>query len=186
MTFLPEFKLGLASGWLFFVAYLVVFGLTISRFKTAVRARLYDRSLWTKQQQTVTAMGKVFSVVNMVLFVFSPIHFDSPLFVLGVGLWAAGLLGLVTALLNYNATPLDIPVTTGIYKLSRNPQIFTIWVIFLGICFIIGSGLSLLLLAVSAGLLHTAVLAEEAACLKQYGNSYQAYVAAVPRYFLVF
>ncbi|WP_420631521.1 methyltransferase family protein [Candidatus Leptofilum sp.] len=183
---MPELKLGILNGWLFFVAYLAVFGVTMFSFPTAVRARLYDRSLWTKRQRTLSAAGKLFSLANMILFVFSPIRSNSPLLIFGVGLWVLGLFGLETALFNYKNTPLDEPVTTGVYKISRNPQIFSIWIIFAGICFIIGSGLSLLLLAVSIAFLHTLVLAEEEACLKQYGDSYKAYMATVPRYFLFF
>ena len=186
MVFIPEFELGILNGWLFFAAYLIIFGVTIFSFSTAIRTRLYDRSLWTKRQKRFTAVGKLFSLINMILFILTPIRLNSPLFILGVGLWAIGLIGLETALINYKNTPLDKPVTTGLYKISRNPQIFGIWIIFAGICFIIGSGISLLLLAGSIIFLHKVVLAEEEACLQQYGASYQSFMDNVSRYFLFF
>lgn len=82
--------------------------------------------------------------------------------------------------------PLDVPVTKGFYRISRNPQIFSIWVVFLGIGLMIGSGISLLLIAVSFLFLHTSTLAEEKACLEQYGQSYRNFMNSVPRYFLFF
>lgn len=184
MVFIPEFELGILNGWLFFVGYVLVFGATMMRFETAVRTRLYDRSLWTKQQIRLTIIGKLFAFTNIPLFIISPIRFDSPLFAVGAGLWVVGLIGMGMALQNYNNTPLDVPVTTGVYKLSRNPQVFSIWMIFVGICLIIGSGLSLFIMTVSLVFMHTAVLAEEASCLQQYGESYQAFLEDVPRYFL--
>ncbi|MEM7332791.1 MAG: methyltransferase [Chloroflexota bacterium] len=186
MVFIPELKLGLWNGWLFLAMYLVVFSLTMATFSESVRARLYDRSLWTQKQKTVAVIGKIFSLSNMILFLFSPLRFESPLFILGLILWTAGLFGLVAALITYSRTPLAEPVNSGIYKISRNPQIFTIWVIFAGICLMIGSSLSLLLFALSLFFLHTGVLAEEEACLRQYGERYQAYIDRVPRYFLAF
>jgi protein-S-isoprenylcysteine O-methyltransferase Ste14 len=33
---------------------------------------------------------------------------------------------------------------------------------------------------------HFGILAEEEACLKQYGESYRVFMKRVPRYFLVF
>jgi protein-S-isoprenylcysteine O-methyltransferase Ste14 len=33
---------------------------------------------------------------------------------------------------------------------------------------------------------HYGILAEEEVCLKQYGDSYRAYMERVPRYFLFF
>ena len=186
MDFIPSFKPGLLNGWLFFAGYLVVFGITMFSFSKPVRARLYDRSLWTKKHRILSAIGKLFSLSNMVLFVLNPLRFDSPYFILGVILWALGLIGLVTALWNFNSTPLDVPVTRGIYKISRNPQIFSIYTIFTGICFMIGSGLCLLLLVISVFFLHNLVLAEEESCLQQYGNSYRDFMTRVPRYFLFF
>ena len=187
MVFIPEFKLGVLNGWLFFLGYLVIFGVTMSRFKTAVRTRLYDRSLWTSRQKRLTVIGKLFSLANIALFIVSPIRFNSPVFALGVGLWAVGLIGLTTALLNYNQTSLNVPVTKGLYRISRNPQVFSIWVLVIGICIIVGSGLSLLLMAISLIFLHTSVLAEEEACLQRYGASYQAFMdKEVPRYFAFF
>jgi uncharacterized membrane protein len=55
------------------------------------------------------------------------------------------------------------PVTGGVYRISRNPQVFSIWIIFLGICIVIGSGLSLITMGFSLVFLHRSVLAEERA-----------------------
>ena len=186
MIFIPDFHIALLNGWIPFTVYLVIFGITMFSFPKEVRLRLYDRSRWTSRQKVLTAVGKLFSLANMVLFVFSPIRFDSPAFFTGCGLWLLGAVMMVTALVNYRNTPMDVPVTRGIYRISRNPQIFSIWLIVLGTCFIIGSGLSLLLMAVSLVFLHTSVLAEEKACLEQYGESYREFMGKVPRYFLFF
>jgi len=186
MVIIPELEIGLFNGWIPFAVYIIIFGITMACFPKAVRARLYDRSLWTDKQKILTTIGKLFSFTNIVLFFLSPVRFYLPVFIIGTVLWIAGVTGLITALINYRNTSLDVPVTRGLYRISRNPQIFSIWIIFLGICFLIGSGLSLFLFIISLVFLHTSVLAEENACLKQYGDSYRIFMDKVPRYFLFF
>lgn len=184
MVFVPKLALGIIHGWLFFAAYLIVFGITIRIFPEDVRKRLYDRSRWTQKQKTLTAVGKLFTIANLVLFVLSPIRFGTGVFIAGVALWAVGLLALEIALVNYRNTPMDVPVTRGLYRISRNPQIFGVWLLFTGICLIIGSWLSLIIHAVSLVLLHRSVLAEEEACLDQYGDAYRELMRRAPRYFV--
>jgi protein-S-isoprenylcysteine O-methyltransferase Ste14 len=48
----------------------------------------------------------------------------------------------------------------------------------------VGSGLALLLFAISAGFYHFRILGEERACLASYGESYRNYMQSVPRYFI--
>jgi protein-S-isoprenylcysteine O-methyltransferase Ste14 len=182
VVLIPDFGFGILNGWLAFAAYLLVFAVTLFSFPGTVRSRLYDRSRWNRQQRILTAVGKVATLANLVLFVLSPLRSGFPIFYVGVGLWCLGLAGLTTARLNYGNTPLNTPVTRGVYRISRNPQVFSIWIIFLGICFMIGSGLSLIIMGFSLVFLHRSVLAEERACLEQYGDAYREYIKRVPRY----
>jgi len=89
-------------------------------------------------------------------------------------------------MLNFKDTPFGDPVSKGVYKVSRHPQIVALFVLFTGMCMAIGSWLALLTLLISRILQHYGILAEEEACLRQYGDSYRAYTNQVPRYFLRF
>jgi protein-S-isoprenylcysteine O-methyltransferase Ste14 len=55
-----------------------------------------------------------------------------------------------------------------------------------GISIAIGSWLALLMLLLGLVFTHRKLLAEEASCLRQYGDSYRTYMERVPRYFLFF
>jgi protein-S-isoprenylcysteine O-methyltransferase Ste14 len=120
------------------------------------------------------------------LAIFTPLEFNRVIFVLGILVYLVGLVGMVGALLNYRDAPLDQPVTAGLYKISRNPQQVTILIAFLGISLMVGSWLAVIILGIGAVLAHVRVLAEERACLEQYGSSYANYMEEVPRYFLFF
>ena len=115
--------------------------------------------------------------------IYSPLRINDFTLILGIVLWLTGLVGLIMALYHYQASKKGSPATAGLYRYSRNPQAISIWIIFLGICFCIGSGISLLLFSVSLFFFHFSTLAEEASCLKQYGRRYQRYMEKVPRYF---
>ncbi|HEY44044.1 MAG TPA: hypothetical protein G4O11_08695 [Anaerolineae bacterium] len=184
MELLPELKIGLLNGWLPLILFYTIFGLMLLSFPKSVVARLYDRSGWTEKQKTLSAFGKLFMFSWIFIAIFTPIKLSQGAFVLGCLLYALGLAGIVVALLNYKDTPLDRPVTIGLYKVSRNPQQITILILFLGISFAVGSWLAVFLLAIGAVMAHIRILAEEKSCLEQYGVSYKNYMEQVPRYFV--
>jgi len=159
-------------------------GICFAAFPKDVVARLFDRSGWGKTQILFTVMGKVFSLACLVLLVLTPLKIGSSAFAVGTILFALGLAGLIAALLDFKTTPPGQPVTTGLYKISRHPQLFTLFIAFLGACIAIGSWFALVMLITSRALQHYGLLAEEEVCLKQYGDSYRAYMERVPRYFL--
>jgi protein-S-isoprenylcysteine O-methyltransferase Ste14 len=120
------------------------------------------------------------------MIIFTPLEVGSAAFGLGTTLFALGLLGFIAALLNFRDTPPDEPATGGLYRVSRNPQAFTFFLANYGICIAIGSWLALLTLFLSQLCAHFRILAEEETCLRQYGDSYRAYMQRVPRYFVLF
>ena len=93
---------------------------------------------------------------------------------------------MAIALLNFKNAPLGKPITSGLYRISRNPQMLTIYIAFLGICLAIGSGIELIILSISIIGGHFRILSEERKLLEQYGESYEAYKKKIPRYFLFF
>ena len=90
------------------------------------------------------------------------------------------------ALVDFRNTPLDQPVTRGLYRISRHPQIVMSSVVLLGSCIAIGSWLALLALLAARVFSHLGILAEEEVCLRKYGDEYRAYMERVPRYFVLF
>ena len=106
-------------------------------------------------------------------------------FLTAIILFAFGLAGFITSLFNFKNTPLDQPVTRGLYRISRHPQVLMLFIMSIGICITIGSWLVLFIVIISSLFLHSRDLAEEEACLERYGDSYRNYMKLVPRYFLI-
>lgn len=184
MELIPALKLGWLNGWILLALEFLIQGTLLLIFPKDVVARLFDRSGWSPQQRIFTVIGKLFSLACLVLIILTPLKIQSGLFIAGLALYIIGLAGLVTAMLNFKDTPPDQAVTKGIYRISRHPQIVSLFIIFLGVCLAIGSWAALVMLVMSRLLQHFGILAEEEVCLKRYGEPYRAFMARAPRYFL--
>ena len=187
MELLPALEIGWCNGWVPLSLLYLIFGVLLMAFPKAVVARLYEnnRSGWSKVQRAYYFFGKLLAVICLVLMIFTRLKIETNVFIPGVILYVFGLAGFIIALINFRNTPLDQPITSGLYGISRHPQVLMLFLLGSGICIAIGSWLALFLQIISALFLHSRTLAEETACLEQYGGSYRAYMKRVPRYLLI-
>jgi protein-S-isoprenylcysteine O-methyltransferase Ste14 len=187
MELFPALELGWLNGWILLVVLYGIFGMLLLSFPKTVVARLYayDRSRWSKKQRAYHVIGKLLVLVNIVLTILTPLRVGSTDFILGVVLFAIGLTGFTIALLNFKNTPLNQPITKGLYSMSRHPQALMLLVAGVGISLAIGSWIALLLLVTASLFGRSRILAEERTLLEQYGDSYRDYMERVPRYLLI-
>lgn len=186
MELMPALRLGLLNGWLLMVPLVLADGILFLVFPKEIVARLWDRSGWSQKQVAYTVLGKLFALITIALLVLTPLKLGSPVFIAGVALVALGVAGVVKALFDFRNTPLGQPVTRGVYRISRHPQIVSASLVILGATIAIGSWTALLALVAARALSHFSILAEEDVCLRQYGEPYRAYLERVPRYFVFF
>lgn len=185
MELFPSINVGLWNGWLLVAIFYVIFGIVLLVLPKPVVARLYDR---TGQERPIArrALGVLFFFIWLGMTIVYPLKIDDPVFYLGIAIYAFGVIGMVVALINYGGTPLDEPVTAGLYKISRHPQQFMVSATFLGVGIAIGSWVAFFMMCVGFFAAHDKILEEEQACLQQYGEEYEQYLKSVPRYFLFF
>jgi protein-S-isoprenylcysteine O-methyltransferase Ste14 len=180
----PNLNIGILNGWIYFLFYLLVFGIRMLTCPEEVRKRLYDRSLWDKKTKVITAIGKLFSLINIFFILFGALQIGSMEFIIGNILYLIGLTTLIIAITDFRNAPIDKPITNGLYQYSRNPQMVSIYIMFLGMALIIGSWINLLFLSISIICAHFSILGEEKALEEQYGESYLEYKQEIPRYFI--
>ena len=186
MEIIPTLEIGWLNGWILLAFEFLIQGSLLLVFPKPVVSRLFDRSGWSVKQRVFLILGKIFSLLTLVLIILTPLKINSGVFIAGLLLYALGVIGLVVAMFNFKDTPIDQPVTKGVYKISRHPQIVAQFIFLLGICMAIGSWIALFCLVMSRILQHFSILAEEEVCLRQYGESYRVFMKRVPRYFLFF
>ena len=186
MELFPNIKIGLFNGWILIVLFFGAYGIMLIFFPKNAVARLYDRSGQRKQPLLRRLFVVILVLLWFILVSLTPLKIGDVVFVIGILLYSLGLIGFVIALVNFKNTPVDQPVTSGLYRISRHPQQLAVSVSFLGISIAIGSwtAFALMILGVIGG--HNRILAEEETCLEQYGESYKTYMERIPRYFLFF
>jgi len=184
MDWFPVLEIGILNGWLHFGFYLVVFIITLSTCPKEVKKRLFDRSLWNRNTKIITVIGKSFSFLNIFMIIFGKLAIGTTEFMIGTILYLCGLTLLVVGIINFRSAPLNEPILNGLYKISRNPQMIALYLMFLGMILAIGSGISLVFLTISILCSHFSILGEENSLKQQYGESYIDFTKKVPRYFL--
>jgi len=186
MEFFPQFGFSLLGGWILLIIEWSIPILTLSFVPLEIRKRLLDRTHFSKKQKQFLIFSKLFSLILLILIFFTPLSLNSLELYLGIIIFFLGSLIQIIALINFIKTPMDKPVTTGMYKISRHPQDTSIFISYIGICLSIGSWIALIILLVSHIFKHFSVLAEEEACIELYGENYKEYVKKIPRYMLFF
>ncbi len=186
MEWMPALQLGWLNGWLMLASFYAIFSILMRLFPKDIVRKLYDISGLSSRQIILSTASQPFVWASLVLSVLTPLKVGQPVFVIGIMVFVLGTVGMIVALLDFRATPVDQPVTGGLYRLSRNPQWVALVLVFLGTCIAIGSWVAMACFLVWTLFYHLRILAEERVCLARYGEPYRDYLNRVPRYFLFF
>jgi protein-S-isoprenylcysteine O-methyltransferase Ste14 len=186
MFLLPEFELGLWNAWIFMVY--VVF----SNFLPYVLSgKLIDKRVLKKLGADLPRSGneKILLNIYSVLFfaivaysVFLPLELGTVWFYVGLITYLAGVIIETVAMMNFFTTAVDEPVNKGIYRFSRNPMYFGMFLIFLGTSIACVSLIFLMLTTIFMILSHIVVVYEERFCIQKYGDPYREYLNRIPRW----
>jgi len=126
--------------------------------------------------------GTAILITLIVYSIFLPLPLGTPLLYAGIALFVVGLIISVLARIPWRTTPIDDPITRGLYKYSRHPIYIGVFVQYIGIGIASASWLFLLLIIVHTILAILCAPAEERFCVEKYGDSYLKYVNRTPRW----
>ena len=186
MFLILEFELGLWNAWIFMIY--VVFS---NFLPYLLSGRLIDKEVLKKLGADLSRSGneKILLNIYSVLFfatvaysIFLPLELGTVWFYVGLTIYVVGVITETVAMLNFFTTAVDKPVNKGIYRFSRNPMYFGMFLIFLGTGIACVSLIFLLLTAIFMILSHIVVVYEERFCTQKYGDPYQEYLNRIPRW----
>ena len=160
MEFFPHMELTFLGGWIFLVVLWPVPCITLITVSRKMRRKLTDRSNFSTRQKIYLIISKVLALIEIALVILTPLNYPSIDFNIGAPVYVFGVAGFIAAILSYVKTPLNESVIRGIYRVSRNPQEFMMGVSCLGICFLVGSGIVLIVLLVAKVFTHFCIIAE--------------------------
>jgi protein-S-isoprenylcysteine O-methyltransferase Ste14 len=183
MSLVPAFEIGVWNVWIFMVCSLipVIFlfrPLVIRGQEEGVAFTAY----FSKIQKNAFSSTQLIYFILIIYSIFVPLKLGTVWFYVGLPVFLVGLIPYAMLAVNFVTTPLDKPVTRGIYRYSRHPMYVTEFLVLLGAGIASASWIFLLLFVVDIILPHLFVEAEERYCIEKYGDAYREYMNRTPRW----
>jgi protein-S-isoprenylcysteine O-methyltransferase Ste14 len=188
MQFLPRLSLGLANHWILLAIYAAALMIAVSSLGKDKREWLFadPKEQIHGVKKLLLRIGQAIAFLVIVLEALTPM-FRAPTYLtlMGLGLYLAGTSFVVLSIGYFGRAANGKPATDGPYRFSRNPQWVGLFAALLGIAISSGSWLLVLLLGAVGAIYHIQILEEERACQAEFGQRYEEYKRAVPRYLVV-
>ena len=183
MSLIPAFEIGVWNAWLFMSSFWLQW-LTVSLAGKRVSQRT-GHPTDMKRSQSDRRVGRAAMVTWLIATIYSiflPLQLGTIWFYVGLGVFLSGLIILIIATLNFARSPLDKPITGGLYRYSRHPMYLSMLFIYIGTSLASASWLFLLLTIATFAMIRPEMALEERYCLEKYGDAYRKYMDKTPRW----
>jgi protein-S-isoprenylcysteine O-methyltransferase Ste14 len=186
MSLIPEFELGLLNAWIFMLYWILSNVLPLLLSGWLIDKEVLKKGSGTEMlSETEKKISYAVSFLPFVLFVYSiflPLKLGTIWFFVGFIIYLLGAIIMTAGMLSFFTTEVDKLVTKGVYRFSRNPIYFGMFLIFGGTGIACVSWIFLLLTAVFIIVLLVFIVSEERSCLQKYGDAYREYMNRTPRW----
>ena len=183
MSLVPAFEIGIWNAWILMVCSLI---LVIFLFMPLVTRGQKEGTAFTayfsKMQKNAFSSHQLIFFILFIYSIFVPLKLGTVWFYVGLPVFLLGLIPYAMLTVNFVTTPLDKPVTGGIYRYSRHPMYVTGFLMLLGGGIASASWIFLLLFVIDIILSTLFIEAEERYCLDKYGDAYREYMNRTPRW----
>ena len=182
MSLIPEFEIGLWNGWILMLLYFLMTYVPayLSNKKKAKKA--FSSPSYNKKEKNIYFIIEAIYFISLIYTIFLPLKLGTAWLYAGLFIYLLGMIMNALAVMSFATTPLDKPVTKGVYRISRNPFYFGYILICIGIGLACVSWVFLIYSVVYMILQHILVIPEERICLEKYGDTYREYMNKTPRY----
>lgn len=169
--------------WILVIPFLLP-ALLIGLLRKDIARRMSDMTGYDARERFVTMAASLAPYPFMIATVWLPFTALKSFLYAGLLVYGAGIGGFYATIWVFATTTPEKPLSTGPYRLSRNPLYVSATLVFLGICMVTANGMLLAYLVLLSVLQHFMILAEERICRHKYGTSYEDYFQRVPRYLI--
>ena len=180
MSFVPDFELGLWNAWVLIVPLIIYW---LSGVKFLFSKRMPDSTPPTKRKDKTASSILVISMFFSFFYsIFVTLKLGTIWFIIGLVVYLAGIVLINLTIINFAATPIDKPVTKGVYRFSRNPMFIGFFLVYAGISIACISGLYMVLTILFVLMVHYLSSFEETVTLGHYGKAYEEYIKRTPKW----
>ena len=180
MSFIPDFELGLWNAWILIIPLILFW---ICGVKFLFSKRMPETAPPSKRKNKILSyLLVILMFVSFIYSIFMPLKLGTIWFYIGLIVYLAGLVLIVITMINFAATPMNKPVTKGVYRYSRNPMFIGWFLLYFGIAIACISWIYIVITVLF--ILITAYLSpfEEAITLEHYGKAYEEYMNRTPKW----
>jgi len=183
VSLVPAFEIGVWNAWIFMIWLLIQnYGI-----------RIFSKDLYQRAGEPPdmkpSQTYKMISYISMSLWllvtaysIFLPLKVGTLWFATGLAIFLVGMVINTVASINFAKTPMDRPVTGGVYRYSRHPIYVALLLIYISVGIASASWVFLLVSIIWAVLLWLATSDEERYCLEKYGEAYREYIYSTPKW----
>jgi len=184
MSLVPAFQIGVWNAWIFMIwPWVDMLAVRL------VGSDVYRRASGLPSEMKTSRQYRVVSYVSMVVdtmavaySIFLPLKLGTGWFYAGLAIFLTGLAVLAVATVNFARTPMDVPITRGLYHYSRHPMYLASLLIYFSVGIASASWVFLLIFVVQSASIRIAAIKEERFCLEKYGEAYREYIDKTSRW----
>jgi len=181
MTLVPAFEIGIWNAWIF-MAYLLLSIIPFMYIAVKKSAPSVEDTGLSRVATMFATSSKLLLLPAMVYSIFLPMKLGTAWFYVGLPITIIGLIAYTIVLANWATTPLDSPISRGLYRYSRHPMYVTMFIFLLGLGIVTASWVLLLFCLVFVVGCVVYISLEEQSCLDKWGDSYREYMNRTPRW----
>jgi len=184
MSLVPAFKIGVWNAWIFMIwPWVDMLAVRLVGLDVYRRASGLPSEMKTSRQYRVASyVSMAVDTMAVAYSIFLPLQLGTRWFYAGLSIFLLGIVVLTTATVNFATTPMDVPITRGIYHYSRHPLYLASLLIYFSIGIASASWVFLLVFVVQSVSIRISAVEEERYCLEKYGNAYREYIDKTPRW----
>ena len=180
MSIIPAFEFGLWNAWIFIIPLIIfcIFGI-----KFLFSKRMPENTPPEKKRDKI--LTKILVLVMFFSFfysIFLPLKLGTIWLSIGILVYIIGIILIIISMINFATTPLEEPVTKGIYRFSRNPMFIGFFLVYAGIAFASISWVYFVITIMFILIVYYTSPFEEEMTLKKYGATYNNYMKRTPKW----
>ena len=186
MSLVPAFEIGIWNAWilqgLFLLVSIVPDFLMGKEAKLSMK-RMEQLAPFSKSEKMLALSTHVVIMpVAAIYSIFLPLKTGTAWLYVGLPIFALSLVMYVVTTISIANTPVNKPVTRGVYRISRHPIYFSGFLLYIGIGVACASWIVLLLAVAWIVLWQIVVPTEERFLSEKYGDAYRKYMDRTPRW----
>jgi protein-S-isoprenylcysteine O-methyltransferase Ste14 len=181
MSLIPAFEVGVWNAWLLILP-LALIPAILASLKKGLFEKTESTAKPSKAEKMVFRFSKVFLALLFLYSIFLPLKLGTLWFYVGLPISLLGIVMYIIVSVNIANTPVDRPVTTGLYRYSRHPMYVASFIAPVGAGIASASWLFLLFSVLCIITHFINGIFEERLCLEAYCSDYQEYLDRTPRW----